>query len=126
MEAKLGLVSAASQLLALFNRSIRKISSVLKSILEGGIAADLDLVEKTKDAKQRTSLPSLGEELSQGAEEVEKKQKGFKRSKRVAYNFTLQMTKHTGYKQEISSHNDDVTVHDKLCSVSQNVNALNV
>ena len=65
----------ASQLLALFNRSIRKISSVLKSILEGGIAADLDLVEKTKVAKQRTSLPSLGEELSQGAEEVEKKQK---------------------------------------------------
>ena len=65
----------ASQLLALFNRSIRKISSVLKSILEGGIAEDLNLVEKTKVAKQKGSLPSLEEELSQGAEEVDKKQK---------------------------------------------------
>ena len=65
----------ASQLLALFNRSIRKISSILKSILEGGIAKDLDLVEKTKVAKQGGKLPSLEEELSQGAEEVDQKQK---------------------------------------------------
>merc|ERR1719464_113340 len=65
----------ASQLLALFNRSIRKISLILKSILEGGIAKDLDLVENTKVAKQGNKLPSLEEELSQGAEEVEQKQK---------------------------------------------------
>ena len=65
----------ASQLLALFNRSIRKISLILKSILEGGIAKDLDLVENTKVAKQGCKLPSLEEELSQGAEEVDQKQK---------------------------------------------------
>ena len=65
----------ASQLLALFNRSIRKISLILKSILEGGIAKDLDLVENTKVAKQGSKLPSLEEELSQGAEEVDQKQK---------------------------------------------------
>merc|ERR1711971_1447352 len=42
---------------------------------EGGIAQDLDLVENTKVAKQGNKLPSLEEELSQGAEEVDQKQK---------------------------------------------------
>merc|ERR1711915_141213 len=61
--------------MGLFNRSIRKISSVLKIILEGGIAEDLNLVEKKKVSKHGCILPSLEEELSQGAEEVDLKQK---------------------------------------------------
>ena len=65
----------ASQLLALFNRSIRKISTLLKSILEGSIAENLDLIESTKVVKQKKGLPSLGDELNEAAEQVDKKEK---------------------------------------------------
>jgi len=64
----------ASQLLALFNRSIRKLSSVLRKIMEGGIEEKLSAVESGL-GKKVSSLPSLGAELSEAAEEMEEKQK---------------------------------------------------
>jgi len=63
----------ASQLLALFNRSIRKLSSVLRSIMEGGIEEKLNASEVVLENEK--SLPDLGTELSAAAEELEAKQK---------------------------------------------------
>jgi len=63
----------ASQLLALFNRSIRKLSSVLRSIMEGGIEEKLSASEVVLENGK--SLPDLGTELSAAAEELEAKQK---------------------------------------------------
>merc|ERR1719470_218794 len=64
----------ASQLLALFNRSIRKLSSVLRGIMEGGIEEKLTAVESGLVGKV-AGLPSLGMELSDAAIELEAKQK---------------------------------------------------
>ena len=64
----------ASQLLALFNRSIRKLSGVLRKIMEGGIEEELSSVEKGL-GKKAESLPSLSKELSEAAVELEAKQK---------------------------------------------------
>jgi len=64
----------ASQLLALFNRSIRKLSSVLRSIMEGGIEEKLTAAENGLGGKV-ASLPSLGDELSEAASKIEKSQK---------------------------------------------------
>eukprot|EP00090_Calanus_glacialis_P035806 TRINITY_DN61083_c0_g1_i1.p1 TRINITY_DN61083_c0_g1~~TRINITY_DN61083_c0_g1_i1.p1 ORF type:complete len:1016 (-),score=368.39 TRINITY_DN61083_c0_g1_i1:49-3096(-) len=64
----------ASQLLALFNRSIRKLSSVLRGIMEGGIEEKLTAVESGLVDKV-AGLPSLGVELSDAAIELEAKQK---------------------------------------------------
>jgi len=63
-----------SQLLALFNRSIRKLSGVLRKIMEGGIEEELSSVEKGL-GKKAESLPSLSKELSEAAVELEAKQK---------------------------------------------------
>merc|ERR1712083_972871 len=52
----------ASQLLALFNRSIRKLSGVLRRIMEGGIEEKLSSVERGLGHKVE-SLPSLSTEL---------------------------------------------------------------
>merc|ERR1712037_445930 len=65
----------ASQLLALFNRSVRKVVGVLREILEGGVV------------KQAVGLPSLGVELTEAAEELEKKQK--KEAKQLFVNKNL-------------------------------------
>ena len=75
----------SSQLLGLFNRSIRKISGVLREILEGGIEEHLNKVETTKIAKKKESLPSLGEELTEGAEEVDQQQKQLMNEKLSEY-----------------------------------------
>jgi len=64
----------ASQLLALFNRSIRKLSGVLRRIMEGGIEEKLSSVEKGLGDKVE-SLPSLSTELTEAAVELEAKQK---------------------------------------------------
>jgi len=64
----------ASQLLALFNRSIRKLSGVLRRIMEGGIEEKLSSVERGLGDKVE-SLPSLSTELTEAAVELEAKQK---------------------------------------------------
>jgi len=64
----------ASQLLALFNRSIRKLSGVLRRIMEGGIEEKLSSVERGLGDKVE-SLPSLNTELTEAAVELEAKQK---------------------------------------------------
>merc|ERR1712130_998568 len=68
----------ASQLLALFNRSVRKVVGVLREILEGGVEAALN---------KAVGLPNLGEELTEAAEELEKKQK--KEAKQLFVNKNL-------------------------------------
>merc|ERR1712066_1098451 len=64
----------ASQLLALFNRSIRKLSGVLRKIMEGGIEEKLSVMENGL-GKKVESLPSLNTELAEAAVELESKQK---------------------------------------------------
>merc|ERR1712240_538161 len=64
----------ASQLLALFNRSIRKLSGVLRKIMEGGIEEKLSVMENGL-GKKVESLPSLDTELAEAAVELESKQK---------------------------------------------------
>jgi len=64
----------ASQLLALFNRSIRKLSSTVKCILEKGISESLNQNEGTQKDTAK-ALPSLTEELSEAALELETKQR---------------------------------------------------
>merc|ERR1719270_104096 len=78
----------ASQLLALFNRSIRKICGVLRSVVEEGIAANFKENGKSKLGQGgRSVLPSLDEELSSAAIEVEKEQKEvFENQKWAQYN----------------------------------------
>jgi len=76
----------ASQLLALFNRSVRKVVGVLREILEGGVEAALDQAEGGL-VKQAVGLPSLGVELTEAAEELEKKQK--KEAKQLFVNKNL-------------------------------------
>ena len=65
----------SSQLLALFNRSVRKLSAVLRGILECGIEKSLNEVRDEKLGKKQASLPSLGEELSDAAKVIDEKQK---------------------------------------------------
>ena len=65
----------SSQLLALFNRSVRKLSGVLRSILETGIEKSLNRAEEETLGKKKDSLPSLGEELSDAAKVVDENQK---------------------------------------------------
>merc|ERR1712142_509144 len=64
----------ASQLLELFNRSIRKLSGVLRKIMEGGIEEKLSVMENGL-GKKVESLPSLDTELAEAAVELESKQK---------------------------------------------------
>ena len=65
----------SSQLLALFNRSVRKLSALLRGILESGIEKSLNEVQDEKLGKKQASLPSLGEELSDAAKVIDEKQK---------------------------------------------------
>lgn len=64
----------ASQLLALFNRSVRKLCSVLRGVLEGGVEASLAKVEGGL-VQAAPGLPSLDTELTEAATELEDKQK---------------------------------------------------
>ena len=43
--------------------------------MEGGIAENLNLVEASKVSKKKQSLPSLGQELNEAAEQIDKQQK---------------------------------------------------
>jgi len=64
----------ATQLLALFNRSVKKLTSVFREILENSIKEDLSSLESgIKDSE--SALPSLDSELSEAASELEKQQK---------------------------------------------------
>ena len=65
----------SSQLLALFNRSVRKLSGVLRGVLETGIEKTLNRVQEETLGKKKDSLPSLGEELSDAAKVVDENQK---------------------------------------------------
>merc|ERR1719430_1773259 len=64
----------SSQLLALFNRSVRKLSGVLRGVLEGGVEASLDKVEGEL-VKSAPSLPCLDSELTEAADVIGDKQK---------------------------------------------------
>merc|ERR1711913_128015 len=57
------------------NRSVRKLSAVLRGILESGIEKTLSEVQDEKLGKKQASLPSLGEELSDAAKVIDEKQK---------------------------------------------------
>ena len=65
----------SSQLLALFNRSLRKLSGLLRGILESGIEKTLNRVQEETLGKRQASLPSLEDELSDAAKVVDEKQK---------------------------------------------------
>merc|ERR1719436_138555 len=65
----------SSQLLALFNRSVRKLSALLRGILESGIEKTLNEARDEKLGQKQASLPSLGEELSEAAKVIDEKQK---------------------------------------------------
>merc|ERR1712066_1072800 len=56
------------------NRSIRKLSGVLRKIMEGGIEEKLSVMEHGL-GKKVESLPSLNTELAEAAVELESKQK---------------------------------------------------
>eukprot|EP00088_Acartia_fossae_P000982 TRINITY_DN10362_c0_g1_i3.p1 TRINITY_DN10362_c0_g1~~TRINITY_DN10362_c0_g1_i3.p1 ORF type:complete len:224 (-),score=107.28 TRINITY_DN10362_c0_g1_i3:112-783(-) len=74
----------ASQLLALFNRSVRKISTVLRGILEQDIEARLE----KGGGVGSVALPSLDQELENGAAEEEEKQR--EKAKNIFINQDLQ------------------------------------
>jgi len=66
----------ASQLLGLFNRCVRKLSSTLKGVLEGGIELQMKSAQlESGESRLGAPLPDLGTELEQAAEELEIKQK---------------------------------------------------
>ena len=75
-----------SQLLALFNRSVRKLCTVLRSVLEGGVAESLAMVEEGLVAPS-TGLPCLDKELEEAATEIGDKQK--KETKKLFLNKNL-------------------------------------
>jgi len=67
----------SNQLLALFNRAIKKLSAALRNIIEQDIASRMLLgpTEKENGTKLKKSLPGLEDELEEGARLEEEKQK---------------------------------------------------
>jgi len=66
----------ASQLLGLFNRCVRKLSTTLKQVLEGGIEQQIKSAQLENGGdKLGAPLPDLGTELQEAVEELETKQK---------------------------------------------------
>jgi N-acetyltransferase 10 len=66
----------ASQLLGLFNRCVRKLSTTLKQVLEGGIEQQIKSAQLENGGdKLGAPLPDLGTELQEVVEELETKQK---------------------------------------------------
>merc|ERR1711915_814688 len=63
----------ATQLLALFNRSVKKLTSVFREILETSIKEDLNLIEGGI-RNSEAALPSLETELTEAASQLEKEQ----------------------------------------------------
>jgi len=75
----------ASQLLALFNRSVRKVVGVVRAIQEGGVEASLGQQAALATAAE---LPSLDRELTEAAAEVDNKHKAEAKNLFVNKNLT--------------------------------------
>ena len=61
----------AGQILAMFNKSMRKLTTLLRGIMEGGIEDSISKTE-AEGNKKAASLPSLEQELTEAATDMEK------------------------------------------------------